>query len=93
VLSKVQQDVDEAVARLARGGEGAGVVTAVPQVTAATQGPVDDPSRTPCEALETTTQGLPGRSLHDEMKVIDLNGEMDHSKVATVGGGQRRTHG
>jgi len=88
MLSKIEEDVDQAVADLPWRRQRAGVIPVAPHVSVPQPGAIERAGHATGEAVDAGAQAVGGVSLDDEMNVIGLNGEMHDAKVFAAGGGE-----
>jgi hypothetical protein len=89
MLSKVEQDVDEAAAHLVGRSERASVIPIGPDGAAAPPRPIQRAGGAAVQAVEATAEIVAGVSLDDQVDVISLDGEVHDAEVVAARGRER----
>jgi len=84
MLSKVKEDVDEAVAHFSRRLQRARMIAIAPDRSAAAPGAVESAGGPARQAVEAAAQLIAAVSFNDQVNVIGLDGEVNDTKAAAI---------
>ena len=84
MLSKIEENVDEAVTHLSWGREGVCVVAIAPDAPTSPPRAIQRSCRTAVQAIQAAPQLVSGISFHDEVNMIGLDGEVHDAKAAAA---------